>query len=80
MTDIDLLLHMLQLIYTLWIGIQIVVTNMHMAAQVYTMIPPYILLSNICIGEAKLKESVKIAGDSPVEYLYDTIYAEPNVP
>ena len=44
------------------------------------MIPPHILLLKICIGEAKLKESVKIIGDSPIEYLYDTIYAEPNIP
>ena len=44
------------------------------------MIPPHVLLSNICIGEAKLKESVKIIGDSPVEYLYDTIYLESDMP
>ena len=44
------------------------------------MIPPHILLLNICIGEAKLKESVKNVGDSPAEYLYDTIYTEPDMP
>ena len=44
------------------------------------MIPPHVLLSNVCIGEAKLKESVKIVGNSPVEYLYDTIYSEPDIP
>ena len=43
------------------------------------MIPGHILLLKICIGEAELKESVKIVGDSPVEYFYDTIYAEPNM-
>ena len=44
------------------------------------MIPLHVLLSNICIDEAKLKVRVKIIGDSPVECLYDTIYAEPNIP
>ena len=44
------------------------------------MIPPYVLLSKICIGKAELQESIKIIGDSPVEYLYDTIFAEPDMP
>ena len=44
------------------------------------MIPPHVLLSKICIGEAELQESVKIVGDSPIEYLYDTIYTEPDMP
>ena len=79
MMDVDLLLCMLQLMRTLWIGAQFVVIDAHMAAQVHAMIPPQVLLLNICIGEAKLKESVKIVGDSPAEYLYDTIYAEPDM-
>ena len=44
------------------------------------MIPLHVLLLNVYIGEAKLKESVRIIGDSPVEYLYDTIYEEPDMP
>ena len=45
------------------------------------MIPAYVLLLKICIGKAELKESIKIVRDSPpVEYLYDTIYAEPDMP
>ena len=44
------------------------------------MIPLHILSLSICIGEAKLKESVKITRDSPVEYLYVTIYTEPDMP
>ena len=43
------------------------------------MIPEYVLLSKISIGEAELKKSVKRVGDSPVEYLYNTIYTEPNI-
>ena len=80
MTHVDLLLRMRQLTRTLQIGVQFVVIDAHMAAQVHAMILPHVLLSNICIGEAKLKESVKIVGDSPVEYFYDTIYAEPDMP
>ena len=44
------------------------------------MIPLHVLLSNICIGKAKLKESIKIVGESPVEYLYNTFHAEPDMP
>ena len=44
------------------------------------MIPPHILFSKIYIGAPDLQENVKIVGDSPVEYLYDTIYAEPDIP
>ena len=43
------------------------------------MIPPHVLLSKICIGAAELHKSVKIIGDSPVEHLYNTIYAEPDM-
>ena len=44
------------------------------------MILPHVLLSKICIGKAELQESIQIIGDSPVEYLYDTIFAEPDMP
>ena len=44
------------------------------------MVPVNILLLKICIGEAELKESVKKVGGIPVEYLYYTIYAEPDIP
>ena len=44
------------------------------------MIPMHVLLSKIYIGEIELKESTKIVGDSPVEYLYYTIYAESEMP
>ena len=44
------------------------------------MIPPHVLLSNICIGKAKSKEGVIITGDSSVEYSYDTIYTKPDIP
>ena len=44
------------------------------------MILPYVWLSKICFGEAELQESIKIVEHSPVEYFYDTIYAEPDMP
>ena len=44
------------------------------------MIPPHILLSKICIGEKDLKESARVVWDIPVEYLYDTIYGESEMP
>ena len=44
------------------------------------MIPAHVLLSKICIAELELMESIKIVGDSPVEYLYNIIYAEPDMP
>ena len=37
------------------------------------------LSSKICIHLENLKESTKVAGDSPVEYLYNTVYAEPDI-
>ena len=43
------------------------------------MIPVHILLLKICIVEAELKEIVKIVGDSPIKYLYDTVYTEPDI-
>ena len=65
---------------TLWIGIQFVVADMYTALWVQATIPAHILLSKICIGKAELKGILKTIGDSPVEYLYDTIYNEPDMP
>ena len=50
MMDVDLLMCILHLMHTLWIGVQFVVVDAHMAATVHAMIPPYILLSKICVG------------------------------
>ena len=44
------------------------------------MIPLHVLLSKICIGEAKLTESIKMIGVSLVEYFYNTIYSELDMP
>ena len=77
--DVDLLLCMLQLACTLQIGIHFIIADAHMAVQVDAIIPPHILLSKNCIDEAELKKCVKIIGNSPVEYLYDTIYREPEI-
>ena len=70
----DFLICMLHLMCTLWIGIQFVSADVQIAAKVQAIIPPHILLSRVCIHSEDLKESIKIVGDSPVEYLYDTIY------
>ena len=43
------------------------------------VIPAHILLLKTCIVKAELKESVKIVGDSPIKYLYNTIYIEPDI-
>ena len=80
MTDLDLLMHMLPLMYALWIGIHFIISDVQIAAKVQTMIPLHILLFKICICLADLKESVKTVRDSPVEYLYNTIYTEPGIP
>ena len=49
MTNLDLLMRMLQLMHTLWIGIQFVVADAQMASKVKAMIPPHILLAKIYI-------------------------------
>ena len=50
-----------------------------MALKVQAIIPLHVLLSKIYIYSADFKESLKV-GNSPVEYLYDAIYAEPDIP
>ena len=71
-------MHMLHLTCTL--RNQFVIANVQIALKVQAMIPPHILLSKICVHSADLKESIKIVGDSPIKYLYNTIYTEPNMP
>ena len=44
------------------------------------MIPAHVMLLKNYIDKAELKESVKFTANSPVEYLYDTIYARPDMP
>ena len=67
MTDLYLLMRMLHLMHTLWIGIQFIIVDIQITLKVQAMIPPFILLSKICIYSADLKESIKIVGDSSVE-------------
>ena len=44
------------------------------------MIQLHVLLFKTYIRKVEFKESVKIVDNSPVEYLYNTMYAEHDIP